>query len=614
MREFADEIPWTLVEVEFHGRGRLRRHRPSRGASIAVGREPVIRSVSVRRREVPQGVYDALPAHLDPVLRRIYAARQLRPAELNPSLAGMLPVGTLGGAAAAAELLVDARRRQPAILVIGDFDADGATATALVVAVLRTLGFERVSYFVPNRFAFGHGLSAAVAELAAARGPEIVITVDNGITSVEGVARANALGLQVLITDHHLPGPALPAARAIVNPNLAGERFASKALCGVGVAFYLMAAVARELDRRGLADFAEARAAVASGLDLVALGTVADLVPLDHNNRVLVSEGLRRIRAGRGRVGLNALFEVAGRDAAVARSADLAFGIAPRLNAAGRLTDMSLGVDCLLEHDPGRARALARQLDDLNLARRDLQDRMQAQADARLQTMAEELAADSRPGFCLFDPRWHEGIVGLVASRVKERTGRPVVAFAAGEEPGMLKGSARSVDGIHIRDVLAAIAARCAWEDMKFGGHAMAAGLRLPAQHLERFREALDEELARRSPTPETGRVLWTDGPLMPSELRLELADALQSGGPWGQGFPEPLFENQFDVLDQRLLKEAHLKLLLRHPEGGDPIEAIAFRETRPPSAQARFVYRLDVNDFGGRRRQQLVVEHIQSE
>jgi single-stranded-DNA-specific exonuclease len=577
-----------------------------------VGDRAVIRALSVRRREVAEELYAALPSELDPVLRRIYAARQVSPRELKPALGDLLPVSSLGGVGAAARLLADLHRRDGAIVVVGDFDADGATASALMVATLRGMGFRRVSYLVPNRFAFGYGLSPAVADLATRQAPDLLITVDNGVASMAGVARAHELGMRVLVTDHHLPGTQLPGADVIVNPNLPGEEFASKALCGVGVAFYVVAALARELDQQGRVPYEQSRPLVTAALDLVALGTVADLVRLDHNNRILVSEGLRRIRAGQARPGINALFGVAGRNPATARSADLGFAIAPRLNAAGRLADMSLGIECLLATDAGRARALAAQLDALNAARRDMQLQMQAGAEAQLARIAAEAVAESDPVCCLFDPAWHEGIVGLVASRLKESTGKPAVAFAPAEDAGFVKGSARSVDGVHIRDVLAAIAARDLVPEMTFGGHAMAAGLRLPADRLEAFRSAFTDEVQRQLSGLESGRVLWTDGPLEASQLGLDLAERLQLAGPWGQGFPEPLFDNQFEVLDQQLLKGAHLRLTLRHPHGGDPVEAIAFNEKRSLPSGARFVYRLDVNDFGGRRRRQLLVEHIE--
>lgn len=578
-----------------------------------MGRGPVIADLSVRRRAVPETLYDSLPASLSPLLRRVYAARSLQAGDVGATLVELLPVGSLGGVAAAAQLLADGRVRDATIVVAGDFDADGATATALVVTALRAMGFAQVSYLVPNRFELGYGLSPAVVEMAAARGAHIIVTVDNGITSIEGVARARALGIEVLITDHHLAGAELPAATAIVNPNLPGEQFASKALCGVGVAFYVMAALARELDRRGIAPYAASQAALLECLDLVALGTVADLVPLDRNNRILVSEGLRRMRAGRARPGLAALFTVAGRDARVARSADLGFGIAPRLNAAGRLTDMSLGIDCLLEKDAGRALAFARRLDELNAARQELQQRMQAEAEAHVDGL-DASSAESAVALCLFQREWHEGIVGLVASRLRERTGRVVVAFAPGEQPGVLKGSARSVDGIHIRDVFAAVAARGTVPDMHFGGHAMAAGVRLAERHLDAFRAALVDEVGRQLAGIESSRVLWTDGPLAAADLALPSAEEIHFAGPWGQGCPEPLFDNELVVLDRQVLKAAHLRLSLRHPDGGETLEAIAFNETRELPERARFFYRLGVNDFNGRRRRQLVVEHIQSD
>lgn len=575
-----------------------------------MGAGPVTASAAIRRRDVPEAFYDALPAHLSPLLRRVYAARRVAPGEVAATLGGLLPVGTLGGAAEAGAFLADVRERRRPLLVIGDYDADGATATALMVGVLRAMGFAGVSYLVPNRFEFGYGLSPAIVELAAARGAEVLVTVDNGITSLDGVARAHALGLEVLITDHHLPGPELPAARVIVNPHQPGEAFASRALCGVGVAFYVMAALARELARRGVAPYESLQQALTARLDLVALGTVADLVALDANNRVLVAEGLRRIRAGRASAGVTALFRVAGRERRDACSADLGFAVAPRLNAAGRLTDMSLGIECLLAQDLAQALELAGRLDTLNAERQELQRQMQAQAEARL---PEALPAgdEGAPALCLYDPGWHEGIVGLVASRMKERTGRPVIAFAPGGDLGTLKGSARSVEGVHIRDVLAAMVARSPLPGMSFGGHAMAAGVRLPESQLAAFRQAFAAEVGRQLSPLESARVLWTDGPLASGDLSVALAEEMRFAGPWGQGFPEPLFDNVLDVLGQRVLKDAHLRLSLRHPDGGEPLEAIAFNETRTLPARARFLYRLGINDFGGTRRRQLVVEHI---
>jgi single-stranded-DNA-specific exonuclease len=570
--------------------------------------------IRIARREVLPEDYSSLPEQLHPVLRRVYAARRMPAAELNPSLASLLPVSSLAGAAHAASVLAEARRRQSGILVVGDYDADGATASALVVSCLRRMGFTTVSYLVPNRFGLGYGLTPAVADLAASLRPDLLVTVDNGISSIEGVERARALGMQVIVTDHHLPGAELPRALAIVNPNLPGEAFASKHLAGVGVAFYVMAALARELDRLGVAHYEETRHAVAACLDLVALGTVADLVRLDHNNRILVAEGLRRIRAGQSRPGIAALFAVGRRDPRAARSADLGFVVAPRLNAAGRLTDMSLGVECLLTPSALRARELAAQLDALNAERRGLQARMEAEALVHMQEFEEQIRNADQAAWCFFDDRWHEGIVGLVASRLKDRTNRAVVAFAPGEEPGLLKGSARSVEGLHIRDVFAAIAGRGEVPGMSFGGHAMAAGLRLPRDSLDAFRAAFVAEVGRQSDGTERGRVLWTDGPLDGGHFSLELAETLQQAVPWGQGFPEPLFDNAFEVIDRKVLRDAHLRLTVRPGEGCEPVEAIAFRQVRDVGPLAHLVYRLAINDYGGRRRAQLVVEHIHSD
>ncbi len=575
---------------------------------------PVIRDAAIRRREVPADVYAALPGGMRPLLRRVYAARNVAPREVRMAMGDLLPVGSLGGTTAAAEFLADAHQRQASVLVVGDFDADGATASALMVRSMRAMGFRNVSYLVPNRFEFGYGLSPGVVELAATRQPDIIITVDNGISSHEGVDRARALGIEVIVTDHHLPGDDLPGARLIVNPNLPGESFASKALSGVGVAFYVMAALARELGRRGQSDPDASRRAVSGCLDLVALGTIADLVRLDWNNRILANEGLRRIRSRAACPGVMALLAAAGRDPLSACAADLAFGAAPRLNAAGRLTDMTLGVECLLAGQEHDARVLAGRLDELNRRRRELQERMQAQAHEQLQGIAADVAGNNQDGLCLFDDSWHQGIVGLVASRVKEFTGRPVVAFAPGEEPGIVKGSARSVDGVHIRDALAAIAARRKVQGMVFGGHAMAAGLRLPRSQLEAFREEFGAEIARQCALADTAHVVLTDGPLEAGELQPAVAEELYFAGPWGQGFPEPLFDNEFAIVGQRVLRDAHLRLVLRHPDGGEPLDAIAFRQTRALPARARLLYRLGLNFFRGRKQQQLVVEHIEYE
>lgn len=537
------------------------------------------------------------------------------PGQLRAGLAQLLPVGELPGVTAAGERLAVARARGERILVIGDFDADGATATALALTCLRAFGFAEPGFLVPDRFTLGYGLSPGIAELAAARRPSLLLTVDNGITSFDGIRRARELGMEVLVTDHHLAGPELPDAACIVNPNLPGSSFGSPALCGVGVAFYLMAATGRRLADLGLVPADVARDAVTECLDLVALGTVADLVPLDFNNRILVAEGLRRIRSGRTRPGIEALFRVAGRDPTHARSGDLGFAIAPRLNAAGRLTDMTLGIECLLARDEATARGQAARLDALNVERRALQDRMQGEA----QELLAELSSDSIAAggaTCLFDERWHPGIVGLVASRMREITGEPAIAFARATEPGMLRGSARSVEGIHVRDLIANAVARLPGPDIRYGGHAMAAGMTIPEGDLPDFQLAFGAELDRVR-DPRTGAsIVWTDGGLEPDELQIGVAEALAAAGPWGQAFPEPLFDNLFTVREQRVVGERHLKLRVQHRDGGPVVDAVAFRRAPLASARnvpARLVYRLDVNHYRDARTAQLVVEHLES-
>ena len=557
-----------------------------------------------------------LPASLHPVLRRVYCARGVREAgELELTLNKLLPVGSLGGIAAAVDLLLRCHREARRVLVVGDFDADGATSTAVMVRQLRRLGFQDPGFLVPDRFRFGYGLTPEIVRVAAAMQPDLIVTVDNGVSSVEGVAEARRHGIEVLVTDHHLPGPALPEAAAIVNPNLAGEPFASKALAGVGVAFYLMAALTRALRECGaLADPATCNPA--DLLDLVALGTVADVVPLDFNNRILVAQGLRRIRAGRCVPGLAALLEIAGRrlDAVVAQ--DLGFQVGPRLNAAGRLDDMTLGIDCLLSDDPGEARARATKLAELNAERREIEARMQGEALAQVDSLVESLEGSLPAGLCLYDEGWHQGVIGLVASRVKERVHRPVIAFAPGD-PGWLKGSARSVPGLHVRDVLDAVAAHHPGLLEKFGGHAMAAGMTLRADRLDEFNAAFAQEVARAAGEDVLSGDLHTDGPLEAGEFNFETAVAVREGGPWGAGFAEPAFDGRFGVLDTRVVGNRHLKLKLRAPSG-EVADAIAFRYLDDPGAQALrpqdtidLVYRAAVDEYGGARRLQLVSEWL---
>ncbi len=571
------------------------------------------RRIVRRRLATDPGV---LPAALHPVLRRVYAARGVGgPDDLDVSLERLLPVGSLGGVDAAVELLLRCRRDGRRVLVVGDFDADGATSTALVIRQLRRLGFDDPRFLVPDRFRFGYGLTPEIVRVAAASDPDLIVTVDNGVSSLEGVAEARRLGIEVLVTDHHLPGPALPEAAAIVNPNLPGERFASKALAGVGVAFYLMAALTHRLRERGELP-AGAGTNPADLLDLVALGTVADVVPLDFNNRVLVSQGLRRIRAGRCTPGLQALLEVAGRRLEGVIAQDLGFQVGPRLNAAGRLEDMTLGVECLLVGDATIARELAARLSQINVERRDIEARMQGEALEQVETLLTSLEGELPAGLCLQDPGWHQGVIGLVASRVKERLQRPVIAFAPAGD-GWLKGSARSVPGLHVRDVLDAVAAHHPGLLDKFGGHAMAAGMTLHAGRFEEFRAAFAREVACAAGDDVLSGDLHTDGPLEAGEFNADTAVALREGGPWGSGFAEPAFDGRFAVLDTRVVGGRHLKLRLR-AASGEPVDAIAFRYLDDPRAAAvkphepiELVYRAGLDEYGGARRIQLVSEWL---
>jgi single-stranded-DNA-specific exonuclease len=560
----------------------------------------------------------ALPfgSQLHPVLGRVYAARGVRAlSELDHSLERLLPVGTLEGTPAAVDLLL-AHRSAGRVLVIGDFDADGATSSALVVRVLQGCGFASVDFLVPNRFQFGYGLTPEIVALAAGRAPTLIVTVDNGISSHAGVRAARSRGIDVLITDHHLPASELPAASVIVNPNLRDSRFGSRALAGVGVAFYVMAALRRRLEAAGL--ITAGTAGVAQLLDLVALGTVADVVPLDANNRVLVTQGLRRIRAGRCVAGIRALLAVAGRALTDLTAADLAFGVAPRLNAAGRLDDMSIGIQCLLTDDEADALRLAEQLDALNEERRTIEARMQQEALGAVRALREPVAGGrNRSGVCLFDDSWHQGVVGLVAGRVKERLRRPVIAFASADE-ATLRGSARSIAGIHIRDVLDAVAMRHPELISRFGGHAMAAGLTLERAKLDEFAQAFDEEVARWSHAAADVDAIETDGELTLTEIALETAQVLRAGGPWGQAFPEPSFDGAFSIKSARVIGTRHVKMWVEVADSGRTFDAIAFNHIEDdagdfslPAGRVQLVYRLDVNDYQGERRLQLLVDHL---
>ena len=549
---------------------------------------------------------------LPALLARLYAARGVRSAEeLDKALGRLLPYQQLKGIEGAVDLLVQALQQRQRILIVGDFDADGATASSVGVLGLRQLGAAQVDYLVPNRFEYGYGLTPEIVAVALQRQPDLLVTVDNGISSVEGVAAAKAAGLRVLVTDHHLPGPQLPAADAIVNPNQPGCSFPSKSLAGVGVMFYVLLALRARL--REMSWFVgRAEPNLAELLDLVALGSVADVVPLDANNRILVHQGLARIRAGRARPGLRAILEVAGRDHRRISSTDLGFILGPRLNAAGRLDDMSLGIECLLCEDEALARDMAVQLDQLNQDRKAIEQGMQREALAQL----KDLPLDDLPyGLCLFEPDWHQGVIGILASRLKERYHRPAIAFAdAGD--GLLKGSARSVPGLHIRDALDAVAARHPGLISKFGGHAMAAGLSLPQEHFGAFAVAFDAEVRRQLSADDlTGRLL-SDGQLQVGEFNLELARALRHAGPWGQHFPEPLFHGRFQLVQQRLVGERHLKLQLKTECGSQALDGIAFNIDREqwPNANVRWVelaYKLDLNEYRGNESVQLLVNYL---
>jgi single-stranded-DNA-specific exonuclease len=565
-------------------------------------------NVEIRRRG--PAVPCDFTADVHPVLRRVYAARGLRSnAELDLSLDHLLPVSSLAGVDAAAHLLAE-HRAAGRVLVIGDFDADGATSTALVVRGLRAMDFAHVDFLVPNRFRFGYGLTPEIVALAASRRPTLIVTVDNGVSSVAGVEAAREMGVPVLVTDHHLPGAVLPRAEVIVNPNLPNSGFSSSALAGVGVAFYVIAALARALAH----DFR-----VAELLDLVALGTVADVVPLDRNNRILVAQGLRRIRAGRCVPGILALLASAGRVRTDITASDLAFAVAPRLNAAGRLTDMSLGIACLLADESAEAERLAGMLAKLNEERREIEQRMQLEALDIAAGVRFDHAGEESLGLCLFDESWHQGVVGLVAGRIKDRLHRPVIAFARAED-GSLRGSARSVVGVNIRDALDSIATLHPGLIDKFGGHAMAAGMSLPEQNLAAFRTAFAAEIATRSDHESLAGVVHSDGALTAAELCLDTARVLRGAGPWGQGFPEPVFDGDFQILDTRIVGGKHLKMQLKIAEGADyRIEAIAFgyvggvaEDPRLRSgAGVQLAYRLEVNEYRGVERVQLNCQHF---
>ena len=557
-----------------------------------------------------------LPAHLPPLLRQIYARRGVMSAECELVLKGLLRPDTMKGLDHAAKLIADAMQLDKSILIVGDFDADGATSTSVCILALRMMGASKVDYLIPNRFDYGYGLSPEIVAVAATKQAELLITVDNGISSIEGVAAAKAFGMQVVITDHHLPGHELPAADAIVNPNQPGCQFASKSIAGVGVAFYLMTALRAELrarhwyQARGIAE-----PNLGTLLDIVALGTVADVVSLDANNRILVEAGLQRVRSGRCRVGITALLEVAKRNPARIVASDFGFAVGPRLNAAGRLDEMALGVETLLCEDIMHARRMAAELDSLNLERRELEVGMQQEALKSLEYL--KLNEEQLPwGIALFQEDWHQGVIGILASRIKDKYHRPVIAFAdAGN--GEIKGSARSIKGLHMRDLLELVNSRHPGLICKFGGHAMAAGLTLKSGGFATFAKAYDDAVREQLKPEQLTGELWSDGELTPTELTLEIAQLLRNAGPWGQSFEEPLFDGYFKIIQQRIVGERHLKLVLETPCSTLMLDAIAFNvdlHTWPDATiqHARIVYKLDVNEYRGNFTLQLMVEQIE--
>ena len=565
--------------------------------------------VRIRRREAPAG--GDWPEAYPLLLRRLYAARGADGStQAQPRLADLPPPDAMPGIEAATALLEDAISGDRRIVVVADFDCDGATACATGVRGLRMLGARNVAYAVPNRAVHGYGLTPALVEELAALRPELLVTVDHGIACHAGIAAARARGWDVLVTDHHLPGETLPNANAIVNPALPGHDFGSRALAGVGVLFYLLLALRKRLRERGCLPAPEPD--LSTLLDLVAVGTIADLVPLDACNRALVSAGLRRLRAGHGSAGLNALAQVAGRERATLTAGDIGFGIAPRINAAGRLEDMAIGIECLLCDEPVRALELATALDAINRERRALQQQATDEAETAFAGLSNDW--DSPPvALCLFDPDWHAGVVGLVASKLAQRAHRPAVVFAP-SQPGSdeLRGSARSIPGLHIRDALAAVDAAHPGLVERFGGHAMAAGLTLRQSNLPAFETALREAVAAMLDPAILRAELWTDGELEPRHFDRATADLLRDAGPWGQGWPEPLFDGTFDVLASRTVGERHLKLELGF--GGMRLNAIQFggaKGEKPPS-RARIAYRLQGDGWRGGDAVQLLVEHLE--
>ena len=571
-------------------------------------------TMEIVQRDVLEISLEGVPG----LLQRIYSARGITSSDqLELGLDQLLPYGSLSGIHEAAERLFLAIREQQRVLIVGDYDADGATSCAVAMRGLRSLGLESVNYLVPSRFKYGYGLSAEIVEIAAQQNPDLIVTVDNGIASIAGVNAARSEGIDVLITDHHLPGEKLPAADIIVNPNQPGDTFPSKMLAGVGVMFYvLMALRALMREQQWFTEHQQTEPNLAELLDLVALGTVADVVPLDHNNRILVEQGLRRIRAGKAHVGINAIAEIARKDLARLKSTDLGFALAPRLNAAGRLEDMSLGIECLLADDRDTAMSLARQLDAINLERRAISQDMQDEAERMLKQLdiTDTDEAVRRVAYCLYQPHWHQGVNGILAGRIKDQTNRPTIIFASGDN-AELKGSARSIQGFHIRDALEAIDANAPGLIKRFGGHAMAAGLTIDEQKFDDFAHAFEAFARAHLDEDALAHRVHTDGMIALSDMNMDTAQLIEQAGPWGQGFPEPLFEGEFDVIQQFRIgaDQRHLKLKLDY--AGTQLEAVAFNQDEDiQSAHKQKVlmtYRIAVNRFRGMETLQLIIQNV---
>ncbi|HHX8654520.1 TPA: single-stranded-DNA-specific exonuclease RecJ [Vibrio diabolicus] len=577
--------------------------------------------IEIQRRPEPD--LSLLPDSIPPILKRIYINRGITdPAQLETSARGLHSYQKLGGIEQAVELLFQAIKEQKRIIVVGDFDADGATSSALSVLALRMLGSHNVDYLVPNRFEDGYGLSPEVVDQALELGAEMIMTVDNGVSSIEGVRYAKENGITVLVTDHHLPGQVLPDVDAMVNPNLESCHFPSKALAGVGVAFYLMMALCVHMRKHNwFAEQGMQEPKLMELIDLVALGTVADVVPLDENNRILVHQGLQRIRAGKARPGIQALIEVAKRDARRLVASDFGFALGPRINAAGRLDDMSFGVELLMCNNIHAARRMASELDGLNQTRKEIEEGMKQEAMAFCERLQFGEGSELPYGLALFQRDWHQGVIGILASRIKEKFHRPVIAFADGGE-GTIKGSCRSIPGLHMRDALDFIDTQNPGLIIKFGGHAMAAGLTIKEQDFERFSRLFDEVVKKELNEAALKGVIMSDGELKPEEFSMHVAEQLRSGGPFGQAFPEPIFDGEFKVLHQKLVGEKHLKLMLEPLYKGHPtnvmIDGIAFNVDlrRWPDASVktvRLAYKLDVNEFRGNQSLQLMIDHIEA-